>query len=71
MNRKVFDLRTPNQRAKDERNKKIVEMYDSMVKVLPEDTSKWSMYRAIGEEFGMQPQGIRMVIEKNLKNIAK
>lgn len=69
MNSKTFDLRTPLQKARDERNKKIMQEYLHMIKTLPKETTKWSIYRTLAPKFGLQPQGIRTIIEKELNTI--
>lgn len=58
------DLRTPLQKARDERNQQIYEEYLWIKEVIPADTPKWSVWRSIGEKFGLKPQGIRSVIAK-------
>ncbi|MGC4128549.1 MAG: hypothetical protein QM564_03100 [Bergeyella sp.] len=59
-----IDFRTPLQREKDERNQKIYAEYQEILNNLPESITKWSVWRALGEKYGMKPQGIRGVLLK-------
>lgn len=68
MNSKTFDLRAPLQKARDERNEKIMQEYLHMIETLPKNTTKWSIYRTLAPKFGLQPQGIRTIIEKELNS---
>ena len=58
------DLRTPKQRERDERNEKIYKEYQELIKALPKDTSKFSIWRVLAEKYDLQPQGIRTVVMK-------
>lgn len=64
MNNKRLDLRTPLQRQRDERNQDIYKIYIEYMNNLPKEASKWSVFRILAEQFGMQPQGIRSIIKK-------
>lgn len=64
MNNKQLDLRTPLQRQRDERNQDIYKIYIEYMNNLPKEASKWSVFRILAEQFGMQPQGIRSIIKK-------
>ncbi len=59
-----IDLRTPKQRERDERNEKIYKEYQELIKALPKDTSKFSIWRVLAEKYDLQPQGIRTVVMK-------
>ncbi|WP_372473326.1 hypothetical protein AB4865_10905 [Capnocytophaga sp. ARDL2] len=59
-----IDLRTPLQRQRDERNKEIFRIYKEIKRKLPNDTPELSIYRIIGEQFKLQAQGVRSVINK-------
>ena len=59
-----IDFRTPLQREKDERNQRIYEEYKAILKNPPENVTKWSIWRAIGEKYGLKPQGIRQILLK-------
>lgn len=59
-----IDLRTPLQRQRDERNKEIFRIYKKIKRKLPNDTPELSIYRIIGEQFKLQAQGVRSVINK-------
>ena len=59
-----IDLRTPKQRERDERNEKIYKEYQELIKALPKDTSKFSIWRLLAEKYDLQPQGIRTVVMK-------
>ncbi|UWX66174.1 hypothetical protein NZD85_09730 [Empedobacter stercoris] len=66
---KQLDLRTPLQKEKDERNKKIYEEYLSILQNPPEGATKWAIWRALGQKHGgLHPQGVRAVILKMEKN---
>ncbi len=64
MNAKELDLRTPLQKEKDVRNEKIYQDYQKILENLPEKATKWAIWRAIGEKYNLQPQGIRQIILK-------
>ncbi|WP_068597026.1 hypothetical protein [Vaginella massiliensis] len=64
MTAKHLDLRTPLQREKDERNKKIHQEYKEILENPPENFTKWAIWRAIGEKYGLQAQGVRVIISK-------
>lgn len=64
MSNEQVDLRTPLQKKRDKRNKEIYQLYTDYVDSLPQGTAKWSIFRTIAEQYGMKPQGIRSVIEK-------
>lgn len=59
-----IDLRTPLQRQRDERNKEIFRIYKEIKRKLPNDIPELSIYRIIGEQFKLQAQGVRSVINK-------
>ena len=59
-----IDLRTPKQRERDERNEKIYKEYQELIKALPKDTSKFSIWRVLDEKYDLQPQGIRTLVMK-------
>lgn len=59
-----IDLRTPLQRQRDERNKEIFRIYKEIKRKLPNDTPELSIYKIIGEQFKLQAQGVRSVINK-------
>jgi hypothetical protein len=67
-----IDFRTPLKRERDERDKKIYEKYMEIISQgLPAEATKWALWRALGEIFGLQPQGIRTILlrmEKKLKS---
>lgn len=63
-----LDLRTPLQKERDERNKKIHLEYETILLNLPEKGTQWAVFRILGEKYGMRPQGIRSVIEKKESN---
>ncbi|WP_288764190.1 hypothetical protein [uncultured Weeksella sp.] len=64
MSAKQLDLRTPLQREKDERNEKIYQEYKEILDNPPENSTKWAIWRAIGEKYGLQAQGVRVIISK-------
>ena len=64
MSAKQLDLRTPLQREKDERNEKIYQEYKEILDKPPENSTKWAIWRAIGEKYGLQAQGVRVIISK-------
>ena len=64
MSEKQIDLRTPLQKQKDERNEKIYQEYKDILKNLTEGATKWAIWRAIGEKYGLQAQGIRVIIAR-------
>ncbi|CAM3252672.1 hypothetical protein [Empedobacter stercoris] len=70
MSEKQIDLRTPLQKQKDERNEKIYQEYKDILENLPEGATKWAIWRAIGEKYGLQAQGVRVILAKmeNLEN---
>lgn len=70
MSKKQIDLRTPLQKQKDERNEKIYQEYKYILENLPEGATKWAIWRAIGEKYGLQAQGVRVILAKmeNLEN---
>lgn len=59
-----IDLRTPLQIERDERNEKIWKEYLELKATLPKNTTQWSIFRAIGKNYGLEPQGVRGVIKK-------
>ena len=64
MNAKELDLRTPLQKEKAERNEKIFQEYTKILENPPKKATKWAIWRAIGEKYNLQPQGIRQIILK-------
>ena len=59
-----IDLRTPLQKEKAERNKLIYTDYEAILTNLPENATKWAIWRTLGEKYGMKAQGIRTIITK-------
>lgn len=59
-----IDLRTPLQRKREERNKKICEDYFNIMNNLPDKATPWAIWRTLGERYGMKAQGIRAIINK-------
>lgn len=64
MKSEKYDLRTPLQRERDERNVKIIDEYRNIKREMPEVTN-WTAYRVLAETFGMKTQGIRSIIIRN------
>lgn len=64
INKMNIDLRTPLQKQHAERNQKIYQEYLDILKNAPSDATKWSIWRAIGEKFGLKPAGVRSIITK-------
>lgn len=64
MSNEQIDLRTPLQRQRDERNKKIYQMYKELKNNLPEDVAEWSIMRNLAERYNMKAQGVRVVVKK-------
>lgn len=69
MNIEEIDLRTPLQKQRDERNLQIMNDYELMLESLPKETSKFSIWRVLGEKYNLKPQGIRRIVTpKDTKN---
>ncbi|WP_027384900.1 hypothetical protein [Epilithonimonas caeni] len=59
-----LDLRTPLQKQKDKRNEKIYQEYIKILENPPQNATKWAIWRAIGEKYGLKAQGIRSILHK-------
>ena len=64
MNAKELDLRTPLQKEKAERNEKIFQEYTKILENPPKKATKWAIWRAIGEKYGLKAQGVRVILSK-------
>lgn len=64
MSIKQLDLRTPLQKEKDKRNEMIYQEYIEILENPPENATKWAIWRAIGEKYGLKAQGIRSILNK-------
>jgi hypothetical protein len=62
------DFRTPLQKKRDERDEKLNARFNEINATMP-DKSKWLIWRAIGNEFGMKPQGVRAALNRIHKKI--
>jgi hypothetical protein len=58
-----LDFRTPLQRERDERDEKMFARFKEVRESMP-DKSLWLVWRAVGNEFGLHPQGVRSAIER-------
>jgi len=61
---KELDFRTPLQRENAKRNAQILKEYQEIIKNPPENFTKWGAWRAIGEKYGLTPQGVRGILNK-------
>ena len=57
----MIDLRTPAERARDERNKQICDQYRKYIKEMP-DIAPHRLFRFIAEDIGMTVPGVRKII---------
>ena len=59
-----LDLRTPLQKEKDKRNENIYQDYITILENPPQNATKWAIWRAIGEKYGLKAQGVRSILNK-------
>ena len=68
MRTEEIDLRTPLQKKRQKRNERIFKEYTGILNNPPQNATKWAIWRAIGDKYGLKAQGVRTVINKMQKN---
>lgn len=58
-------LLTPSEIARRERHARVLEMYERLRKDQPEFVSNNRIYVAIGDEIGLSPNQVRLIVKQN------